>query len=498
MFSSVNPPLIEAGVSSGPTVDSRLGLDPRLCLRNDVDRDILITRPPPLSDRSYLWRALHPSEAVVLSLLNGSRTIDEVGDIWAEVTNKSREDGRQDVERLVGLYTSPGFADDPVLVPGGGSDASVFVDYDPLDFVIPADRLNLTERRLRIPYRVYFIPTLYCSQKCIYCYAKLTSRPEVALIAIERLKEIFDELASLGVDVIQMSGGEIFTRKSIFVILAAIMERGMVPDIPTKIGPSFRTACRLRDLGIPIVQVSLDSADPVILDRMVGITNYHRRAFAGMANLRRAGMNVRVNTVLTPLNTPTIGSLIDYLGQLGNVTQVTLTPYGRSLFCHNDALFVDSAHLESARDQAHARLERYPHMRIGVGDGPAPPAKTKADRERRWRNRAYCTANRDGFVILPDGRVTVCEELYDHPEFIIGDLTRQSVMEMWNSPRALSLMIPDQEAVPAGPCRGCEHFLECNSTRGRCWRDVLKTYGWNKGYYPDPRCPRAPEGLRLG
>ena len=479
-------------------LNSRLGLDPRICLKNDVERNILITRPPPLGDRSYLWRALHTSEAVILSLLNGRRTISEVGDIWADVTGRSREDGHQDVERLVNSYTSPGFADEPVLIAGGEPDATAFVDYDPLDFVIPVDRLNLTDRRLRIPYRVYFIPTLFCVQKCIYCYAKVASKPEEELIAVERLKEIFDEVASLGVDVIQLSGGEVLARKNIFGILEAIVENGMIPDIPTKIGPSYKTACRLRDLGIPIIQVSLDSAEPIILDRMVGVANYHQRAFAGMENLKRAEMNVRVNAVLTPLNTPTIGSLIDYLGQLGNVTQVTLTPYGRSLFCHSESLFVDSEHLESARNQVQERLSRYSHMRVGVGDGPAPAAKTKADQERRWRNRAYCTANRDGFVILPDGRVTVCEELYDHPEFIIGDLRRQSVMEMWNSTEALSLMAPDQYAVPEGPCRDCKDFVECNSTRGRCWRDVLKSYGWTRAYYPDPRCPLAPKGLRLG
>jgi hypothetical protein len=70
-------------------------------------------------------------------------------------------------------------------------------------------------------------------------------------------------------------------------------------------------------------------------------------------------------------------------------------------------------------------------------------------------------------------------------------------MEMWNSPEALALIHPDQSAVPEGPCRTCGAFEECHSRQGRCWRDVLKSYGWDKPYYPDPRCPWAPPGTRL-
>jgi radical SAM protein with 4Fe4S-binding SPASM domain len=136
-------------------------------------------------------------------------------------------------------------------------------------------------------------------------------------------------------------------------------------------------------------------------------------------------------------------------------------------------------------------------MQVALSGGGDIRRPTGEEQMLQWKGRAFCTGNRHGFVLLPDGRVTACEELYDHPSFIMGDLKRQSVMEMWSSAQALALLHPDQSAVPEGPCATCDAFDECNSFKGRCWRDVLKTYGFDKPYFPDPRCPAAPVGNRL-
>jgi radical SAM protein with 4Fe4S-binding SPASM domain len=479
------------------TPETRLALDPQICLRNDVDRAVLITRPKPLADKTYLYRLVPPAEAVILALMDGDRTLRELGDLWADLTGRPPEAGAFEVGKVVEYYTTGDRERNGFLIEVDDGNRAGIRRYDPMDFVIPAARVNVKDSRMRRPYMVYYLPTLFCPQKCIYCYAHTCPKPENDLISLERLRQIFAELAGLGVEVIQMSGGEVFARKDIFDVIAAIFEAGMTVDIPTKLGLNYEQALKLKELGVPIVQVSLDSTDPAILEQMVGVKNYHLRIFKVLDDLRRAEMEVRVNAVLTPINLPTVGPLLDYLGGLGNVTRVSLTPYGRSLFCHSDELFVSPEDLEGVMAEIASRKALYPHMLAVVTGGGVPEPTAWEEKMSRWKGRAFCTANRHGFVILPDGRVTVCEELYDHPEFVIGDLKRQSVMEMWNSPQALALLHPDQSAVPAGPCKSCEAFDECNSYKGRCWRDVLKSYGWDKPYYPDPRCPWAPEGNRL-
>jgi radical SAM protein with 4Fe4S-binding SPASM domain len=363
--------------------------------------------------------------------------------------------------------------------------------------VIPASRVNLEDPRFRKPYTVCFMPTLFCPQRCVYCQAKLAPQPEEERISLKRLQVLFAEMRGIGVEVVRMTGGDPFARKDIFDVLEAVFEEGMVPDVPTKLGLTWYEVLRLKDLGVKLVQVGLDTVDPTILDRMAGVKGYHHRIFRLFDNLRRAGLGARVSTVLTPMNVATVGRLIDYLGGLGNVESLTLAPYARSLFSHRDELFLGRADYELVEQQVKERETLYPQMRIAFGGVPAPAAPAAGEKERRWRERPLCTANRHGFVILPDGRVTVCEELYDHPAFLIGDLRQQSVMEMWTSPRALALLQPERSEVPGGACGTCGAFAECNLAPGRCWRDVVKAYGWNRQYYPDPRCPLAPTGNRL-
>jgi radical SAM protein with 4Fe4S-binding SPASM domain len=439
---------------------------------------------------------MHPKEAVLLALFDGDRTVEEARGLWTVVAGKPPEDAVTEFDRFLGFYATGEPAERGFLIEVDEKNRGTVRQYDPMDFVIPAREVDTKDPRFRKPYTVFLMPTLFCPQKCVYCYARTSPRPESDPVPLGRLEEIFAELREIGVDVIQMTGGDPFARKDIFEILELVFNAGMVPDVPTKLGLTYPEALRLKDMGVKLVQVSLDTADPAILDHMVGVKGYHNRVFTVFENLRRAGLSVRVNSVLTPLNVGTAGDLIDYLGGLGNVVKLALTPYGRSLFCHSDALFLDEPDHALVERQWKERKDLYPHMRITFGGGVSE-VETPELRGKRWRERAMCTANRHGFIILPDGRVTVCEELYDHPSFIIGDLRQQSVMEMWRSPEALALVHPDQSEVQDGPCRHCGAFAECNEGRGRCWRDVLKAYGWNRPYYPDPKCPLAPSGNRL-
>ena len=95
--------------------------------------------------------------------------------------------------------------------------------------------------------------------------------------------------------------------------------------------------------------------------------------------------------------------------------------------------------------------------------------------------------------MLPDGKVTLCEQLYWHPFFILGDLNRQSIMEMWNSEKALSLWNFSQEEVHnASPCKTCDEFDGCRRGLGNCWRQAIAAYGSENYDFPSPDCPKAP------
>ena len=104
-----------------------------------------------------------------------------------------------------------------------------------------------------------------------------------------------------------------------------------------------------------------------------------------------------------------------------------------------------------------------------------------------------CTGNQRTFIILPDGKVTICEELYWHPAFIIGDVHDNTIEEIWTGEKAVGLFNIAQDMISEGsPCKTCGSFTACRRPRGVCWKMILKGYGMEHWDYPDPRCPMAP------
>lgn len=64
-------------------------------------------------------------------------------------------------------------------------------------------------------------------------------------------------------------------------------------------------------------------------------------------------------------------------------------------------------------------------------------------------------ANTTGISILANGKCSVCEMLYDHSDFILGDIRENTIYEIWNSNKAWSLYSPIQEQQKNSPDPRC-------------------------------------------
>lgn len=110
--------------------------------------------------------------------------------------------------------------------------------------------------------------------------------------------------------------------------------------------------------------------------------------------------------------------------------------------------------------------------------------------ESHFFNRAFCSGLFSSLYILPDGQVTMCEQLYWNKRFIIGNVKSNSILEIWNSKEAKSLYEIKQEDFPEDSlCHSCGKFKECRTFRQVCYRDIIRKYGSQKWYYPDVKCP---------
>ena len=99
-------------------------------------------------------------------------------------------------------------------------------------------------------------------------------------------------------------------------------------------------------------------------------------------------------------------------------------------------------------------------------------------------------------LIKANGDVTLCEQVPHGPPFVVGNVSRQGVLGVWNSAELAAFLHPPQELFRGSVCFDCEAFPSCHDDRlGYCYRDTLFSYGTI--YNAPPDCPRQTAvGLR--
>ncbi len=117
--------------------------------------------------------------------------------------------------------------------------------------------------------------------------------------------------------------------------------------LSTKCHITRETADRLVDIemNMPVnqytreLQISMDGPDENTADVLAGSPGYFQRSIDSIRNLVGRGFNFRVKAVATPLNAPQVYNWIKLLVDLG-VNRLSVAAYNRTLYRHNDDLFL--------------------------------------------------------------------------------------------------------------------------------------------------------------
>jgi radical SAM protein with 4Fe4S-binding SPASM domain len=467
-----------------------LVLHPGLMLRRDVDRVILYAREddgPSKATKNIAPIALDPISAVIMSLFDGQRETQDIAEIWSYLSNLPIEPSKKVVSSVIKRYS-----DVFIIAPSRDNE---FRRYDPREFVIAPDKVDLSMPRCKIPTGMLFIPTLRCPQACVYCYAD-TREKEQELLPLSRIYDIIQEAKRLRFGGISISGGEPFVHRDIFKILKWILEAGFHPQIPTKYPLAKRQVYQIKDIGFDSFQISLDSVQPNIASFLTGMgADYFVRIMRTIDYAAEAGLKLSIVSVVTAHNLRYIPDMIKQLAARPHIFRIRLTGCGRSNYRQCEALLPSYAEYQRLNDEINILKEQFQSVEMGLSYMKDPSLMSKEEKLEFFRNRSQCSAGRWSFVLLPDGKVTPCEELYYHPAFVVGDLKQQSILEMWNSERFHKLLNPDQDTFGDSPCRHCKEFIECHTGKGRCWKRALQAYG--RHYFPDPFCPYSPRGYKI-
>lgn len=482
-------------------------LNPAYYLRNDLKRSIIGAYDDPIPvcdnhDRNFVY-ITHPTIAKILSFFQGSDTLDKT----ILMASQTLDIDKEFVAAFVNSVCDNEFPvmneydgcklllPKKVLVSGNFGDRTEHYAYNEFDI---EGEIDLCNNRLYKPTKIILELTMKCYTKCVYCYAD--KRTKYVPLSSERIISIINEAHELGIPSIELNGGEVLLHPDIKEILIALDKHGYHPFISTKVPLDTDMLLFLMEHNFKNIQISLDSVNPNTLSTTLGVTKpYLDKLDHTMKYIDDHDFLWQVNVVVTRFNsslTTEFEPLMGYLKSFKNLRGIKVVPAAFSMYQSHEnfeRIKADTVHINAIRNYIHyLNTERFFNFTI-IYDEPECQLMYEQDNKRnRFETRAYCTANQRAFNILPDGKATICEELYWHPRFIIGDLTASSIEEVWNSTKAQNLFHITQNLISnESKCSICQIFDTCRPLGRVCWKLVLLAYGHENWDYPDPRCPEA-------
>lgn len=365
--------------------------------------------------------------------------------------------------------------------------------YTPEEFRFDSVDLQ-QERSFRSPSTVVFMSNNTCTTNCVYCYADKTSGH--LQMSFDQVRSILKDCYDLRIGEFMITGGDIFVYKHWRELLNCMKGYNMnIGLLSTKTPLQEKDVRLLKDYQVNM-QFSLDAVSPSILKEVVGMNpDYLLKVRDTFALFDKYKLRYKITTVLTKINdsVSNILDLYEFLQQFQCVAHWEVRIAHKSLYskCDFEKLKITKESIQQI-DESIQKIKEHSRFKISW-----EPVDRKHYFQAKQGSRSFkgsrCSANYSNMMVLPDGKVTICEQLYWNPNYIIGDLTKQSISEVWNSPRALALAFPRREDFrDVSPCKKCKIFEECYNFPNRCIVDVLKGYGEENADFPDPRCIDAP------
>jgi radical SAM protein with 4Fe4S-binding SPASM domain len=452
-------------------------------LRDDCDNLLLYK----CSYSELKYRVLSPAQALILPFFSGGRSYGEIQAIWLHLVKRAdRAASLRDLDALVRNLTTP---DEIIGLTGAPSDSFKDKSKIPMpefsNYRWPAERTS-------VPVSVLVNLTNRCVADCRYCYAE---RNQCQELTTAEWIGIFDQLAGLGIRIVDLAGADPFMRPDIFELLRAMVERGFTFSVSTKSHISPRSARRLAELGIGRelpgtvdrgVQVSVDSANNQLASWLTGVNNYLDRARSTTVNLIAAGINPRIKCVMTSYNWDEAEAIVELFSSLG-ARRFQFVQYGRSLYRHSDDLFLTIEQKRTLSETMPLLVGKHRDLEIVFQDETGE-AKAPEQVKAAWQQRAICTGGRAALLILPNGDLSLCEQLPHVPEFVVGNLIEQSLLDIWNGAAVDRFIHPERSKFEGTACFACPDFDPCHLGRGYCYRDSLTAFG--SVYDAPPGCPR--------
>lgn len=450
---------------------------------------------------------LSPKAGAALALMDGRLAVRHLTMIAQYAFNlESQEKSQEFITRII---QEANREDDAVVSMTPELEAYV-KRIDPFDFVVRPSRWK-EQQRLTSPISLNVMFSNDCQPNCAYCFAKGHCVPEGKLLSTDRWKELLREAKGLGIDQVALSGGDPLLRKDALQLVEEMIDLEMLFTLSTKCHITEEIADSLVAVGMtqPVnqyvreIQLSMDPDEPTA-DRLAGSPGYYNRAVRSIRNLLKRGFNLRVKSVVTALTASHVYEWVEELQDMG-VRQISIAAYNRSLNGNTDKMFLGNEGRSSILEQCRQARIDFPEIDLAVtglepgelsvdrksSDGepvvPLPGEDQEiADKVRCCRDEGRSGAH-SSITITPDGKVMLYDTVPRDVMLFVGDVSKDSIAEVWNSDALRNFAHPRSEQFKGAACYDCKDLAKCHSKAGYCFREAYFKSG--TVFVPPAECP---------
>lgn len=308
------------------------------------------------------------------------------------------------------------------------------------------------------PYRLDLALTYRCNNNCAHCYNVQhpssehgTDLSQVNELSTEDWKRIIDKAWELSIPHIIFTGGEPTLREDLPELIAYAEHNGQIAGLNTNARYLAKKeyVSILVDAGLDHVQITLESCDPEIHDKMVGVKGAFKQTIKGIRNVLATSLYVMTNTTMLKTNLHTIPATLDCLAELGvpTVGLNALIRSGRGALVHTGLAEAQlKPLLQIARQKTDANKQRLIWY--------TPTQYCNFDPVEMDLGIKSCSAALYNMCVEPDGGVLPCQSYYHQ----LGKLLSDPWDSIWN--HELAVRLRERKGLPE-KCHGCLLLAEC-------------------------------------
>ncbi len=173
------------------------------------------------------------------------------------------------------------------------------IDESRFSYETNPELLRYTKKDLAV---LFWNLTLQCNLKCMHCYANANTKRSPNELSTQRILSVTDDLASMGLPVVILSGGEPTLHPDIYEIASYMNEKNIRVTLSSN-GTTINenVASKLAESGVKYVGISLDGFGSKN-DEFRGVKGAFDMALQGLKYVKDAGMMNGIRFTVTKYN----------------------------------------------------------------------------------------------------------------------------------------------------------------------------------------------------